>query len=304
MLAKVILLSLAATSLAMVKKAQGNNCKVAPGEKRKLKSLSPMRTVKKAEMDEPGYASEPKLKQIFYINQDRALKRNEAMERKLKPIENKYDIERFPAIKPQEARQIDLKQYSTGHKNQEVTGKKLATYFSHWLVLKEIANQTKNNASDHTDVYFVLEDDVEFKRKDWAEQVMCHISKLPADWDMYKFGYWDEVSQERSGSCGIKREGTKYQNLVDYNQYSCFQQTTNVDTQQWMGNQGYAIRPSGARVMLEHLAHMPVMDVDGAMMPHGESQKKYAPNNYYARETLLGHDTRVNMEKLRKEGSI
>jgi GR25 family glycosyltransferase involved in LPS biosynthesis len=248
-------------------------------------------------MKSPGYGGEPQLKQIFFINQDRAVKRNAAMEKKLKPIANKYEIERFPAVKPQEARALDIKQYSTGYKNKEVTGKKLATYFSHWLILKHIANQTKGNASDHTDVYFVLEDDIEFKKRDWAEQVMCHISKLPADWDLYKFGYWDEVSKERGGSCGT-RKGTKYETLVEHNQYSCFQQTANVDTQQWMGNQGYAITPSGSQHMLTHLAHMPVMDVDGAMMPHG-GQRRYAPNNYYAKETMLGHDTEVNMATVR-----
>merc|ERR1719160_1193717 len=115
-------------------------------------------------MDEPGYAGEPQLKQIFYINQDRAGKRKTAMEAKLKRNSEKYVIERFPAIKPNEPRKFDLKEYSTGHKNKEVNGKKLATYMSHWHLLQQIANQTKKGGSDHTDVYFVLEDDVEFKR--------------------------------------------------------------------------------------------------------------------------------------------
>merc|ERR1719235_1985986 len=211
--------------------------------KRQLKSISPMRLVHSKEMNEPGYGSENQLKQIFFINQDRAVKRNLAMEKKLKPIASKYEIERFPAVKPAEARQLDIKQYSTGYKNKEVNGKKLATYFSHWLMLKHIANQTKQNASDHTDVYFVLEDDIEFKKRDWVEEVMCHVSKLPADWDMYKFGYWDQVSNERQGSCGIKRG--QHDVMADHNQYGCFQQTAEVDTTQFMGNQGYAITPAG-----------------------------------------------------------
>jgi GR25 family glycosyltransferase involved in LPS biosynthesis len=256
----------------------------------------PLRLIHESEEKSQGYGADQELKKIFYINQDRAVKRNTAMEKKMKPYADKYGIERFTAVKPEEARHKDIKLYSTGHQNAEVNGKKLATYFSHWLILKHIANQTNGTAHDHTDVYFVLEDDIEFKRKDWIEQVMCHINKLPADWDMYKFGYWDEVSKERAGSCGTRTK--KYETLVDYNPFSCFQQTANVDTQQWMGNQGYAVTPSGAAVMLKHLEHMPVMDVDGAMMPHG-GQRRYAPNNYYSRETILGHDTEVNMATVR-----
>lgn len=299
MLFKVLIFALAATSLALIrsKKAKGMmDCKRAP-TKRMLKSLNGMRLPHLSEQKEPGYGAEPQLKTIFYINQDRAVKRKTAMERKMKPYDHKYDIERFPAVKPQEARQLDIKQYSTGYKNKEVNGKKLATYFSHWLILKHIANQTKHNASDHTDVYFVLEDDIEFVRKDWIEQTMCHISKLPGDWDMYKFGYWGEVSRERGGGCGYRKG--KYETFQEFNQYTCFQQTANTDIAQWMGNQGYAITPSGAVHMLEHLAHMPVMDVDGAMMPHG-NQRRYAPNNYYSRETLLEHDTEVNMAHVRE----
>jgi len=298
MLSKVLVLVLAASTMALQVKQQNKlaNCQ-KNAKNRQLKSVSPMRIVHKSEMDAPGYGAEPVLKQILYINQDRAVKRKAAMELKMKPYKHKYEVERFSAVKPQEARQVDLKQYSTGFKNKEVTGKKLATYMSHWLILKQIANQTTNTAADHTNVFFVLEDDIELKRKDWVEQVMCHISKLPADWDMYKFGYWDEVSKERAGSCGI-RKSAKYENLVEYNQFSCFQQTANMDTQQFMGNQGYAITPAGAQHMLEHLQHMPVMDVDGAMMPHG-GKRKFAPNNYYARETLLGHDTVVDMSTMR-----
>lgn len=301
MLAKVLLLSFVATSFALLleKKRSMPTCKREEKTKRPRKSpKSEMRLVKKAEMDEPGYGDEPKLKQIFYINQDRAQQRRVNMERKLKAVK-RFDIERFPAVKPQEARQLEkegLKNFSTGYKLPEVNGKKMATYFSHWLILKHIANQTSHNASDHTDVYFVLEDDVNFKRNDWVQQVMCQISKLPADWDMYKFGYWDGASKERGGSCGWK-DG-KFKPMVDYNVYSCYQDSANVDITQFMGNQGYAIRPTGAQHMLAHLAKMPIMDVDGAMMPH-TGRIGAAPNNYYSKETLLGHDTEVDMANVR-----
>jgi GR25 family glycosyltransferase involved in LPS biosynthesis len=289
---------LAATAFALKtdKKMKLPICKADGKITRKLQSISPMRLAHMDEQKSPGYGAEQQLVKILYINQDRAVKRNQAMEKKMKPYADKYEVERFTAVKPEEARHKDIKLVSTGHQNAEVNGKKLATYFSHWLVLKHIANMTNHTEHDHKDVYFVLEDDIEFKRKDWIEQTMCHINKLPADWDMYKFGYWEEVSKDRKMSCGLPR--AKYETLVDHNQFSCFQQTANVDTQQWMGNQGYAITPAGADHMLKHLMHMPVMDVDGAMMPHG-GQRRYAPNNYYSKETILGHDTEVNMATVR-----
>jgi len=303
MLAKVLVLSLAVATVALKSIIRQRadiydlaNCQRAGG-KRQLKSTMSMRKAGTAEMKEEGYLAEPKVAKIFYINQDRAKMRETAMQKKMKQTSKQYEVERFPAIKPNEARKFDLKQYSNGHKNKEVSGKILATYFSHWLILKHIANQTKHNASDHTDVYFVLEDDVEFVRKDWVQQVMCHISKLPADWDMYKFGYWGEVSEKRHGGCGTNNGKT--QGLTQFNQYSCFQQTSNVDIGDWIGNQGYAIRPSGAAHMLTYLQHMPVMDVDGAMMPHDAGKSlKFAPNNYFSRETLLEHDTKVNLENV------
>lgn len=302
MLSKVLLLALAATSLALNFDTRKNAglAKCQHDKKvRQLKSVSPMRLAHEDEMKEPGYGSETQLKKIYYINKDTAKQHRDMMEKKLKPWTAKFAIERWPAVKPQEARNLEakdgLKMYSTGYKNKEVTDKKLATYFSHWFMLKHIASEIKHNASDHQDVYFVIEDDVDFKQGNWINEVMCHVSKLPADWDMYKFGYWDQVSNERQGSCGIKRG--QHDVMADHNQYSCFQQTAEVDTTQFMGNQGYAITPAGAKNMLNHLQHMPVMDVDGAMMPKG--QRKYAPNNYYARETLLVHNTEVDMAKMR-----
>merc|ERR1719198_1042 len=73
----------------------------------------------------------------------------------------------------------------------------------------------------------------------------------------------------------------------------------------FMGNQGYAVNPAGAKKMLEHLYDMPVFDIDGAMMPgqswngHGS---KIDANYYVSTHTYLRHEQSYGSERVRENG--
>jgi len=135
-----------------------------------------------------------------------------------------------------------------------------------------------------------LEDDVSFGNKevkDWANQVMCQISKLPADWDIYKFGAWGE-------SLARREAGTTCGHAFSYNQHSCQLKMLQGDDQwEWMGNMGFAIRARGAANMLKYLKGKQVMDVDGAMLPTSW-QMRNAPNYYHSKSNLVWHKSPVN----------
>merc|ERR1719324_1467386 len=58
-----------------------------------------------------------------------------------------------------------------------------------------------------------------------------------------------------------------------------------------MGNLGLAMRPAGAAKAIEHLQQVPIMDVDGAMMPGCcvSNSTKVPQNVYVSRYSLVKH---------------
>jgi GR25 family glycosyltransferase involved in LPS biosynthesis len=275
----------------------------------RLKTSSGPRRVRYEETKEPGYLDEPQLKEIFYINSDSDKGNMEKMEVKLtqslagtkvtaqlkQKNHSEVTYSRFKAYTPKDIKKKEFKDllrlYSNGELGEDAQqqSKITAIWGTQVKLLEQIAKKVTNNASDHTDVYFIVEDDIAFvhdqremkQKTDWIEQAMCHISKLPADWDMYKFGYWTESLQRRpEGSCGSAKS---------FNEFSCQQRDTTAEGQ-WeiMGNQAYAVRPQGAANMLRYLRSKMVMDVDGAMVPMAW-QPINQPIYYNSRVPLVWH---------------
>lgn len=284
------------------------DCKRLDKTVRLRSSLGP-RHVSWEETKQPGYLDEPQLREIFYINLPAASKQQEKMEdvltASMRTTKVNYQLKqmsqpeiqysRFKAITVKDIKKKESKRlfaaYSTGEWGQDAQEKDkiAATWLTQVKLLEDIAKKANGTASDHTDVYFILEDDVAFlhdlrekeKKTDWIEQAMCHISKLPADWDMYKFGYWTESLLKRpKGTCGTAK---------NLNDYSCQQRDLNEEGQfEIMGNQAYAVRPAGAANMLKYLKNKMVMDVDGAMLPM-KWQPLNQPNYYNAKVPLVWH---------------
>jgi len=272
------------------------------------------RKVKFEETKEPGYLDEPQLRQIYYINTPADKGNMDKMEEKLTAsmhstkvnyylkMQNQSEIQysRVGAWTPKDITKKGTKKkdserllamYSNGEFDSSAvqSEKIVAVWLTQVKLLEDIASKVTHNKSDHTDVYFILEDDVAFvhdnrekeKKTDWIEQAMCHISKLPADWDMYKFGYWTESLQRRpQGSCGSSKA---------FNEWSCQQRDVTTDGQ-WeiMGNQAYAVRPQGAANLLKYLKSKMVMDVDGAMVPMAW-QPINQPVYYNSRVPIVWH---------------
>merc|ERR1719161_312433 len=115
---------------------------------------------------------------------------------------------------------------------------------------------------------------------------MCQIKQLPADWDNFKFGYWGYRMEAAKGLAKVAYPGCPDQ----YNQYTCEQTGFNWN---YMGNQGYATRPGGAKAMVQKLENTVMMDVDGALMPSSSSPNHYLdPNTYVSKHTLIQHSWR------------
>jgi GR25 family glycosyltransferase involved in LPS biosynthesis len=214
--------------------------------------------------------------------------------------ESSVKVTRYPTYIPKDVQKnskelsLKLKRLSTGNFDLKAGAdlKVVAIYLSHASVLQKIASQVTNTSEDFKKVYFVLEDDVSFgggplKISDWADQVMCHISKLPPDWDIYKFGAWGEsLGRRKDDSCG---------HAHPFNEHSCqLKLLQGEDQWEWMGNMGFAIRPRGARAMLNYLRTKQVMDVDGAYLPTSWSNMRYAPNYYHSRSNLVWHKSPNN----------
>lgn len=230
------------------------------------------------EMHAKNYLAEPYIKTIFYINLNKSADRADHMLKQLNKTAPGYHAERFAAKNRSDAKNLDKKLYTTNKEHVQGASGTVATYLSHRAMLQHIAKQTEPNA-----VYFVLEDDAVLT-EGWAEEAMCQIKLLPADWDLYKFGYWPLPGAQWAydHTCS----GNKRQKL--YNQFSCNQRSFALE---WMGNLGYAVRPAGARRALEHLHNVPIMDVDGAMMPGCcvSNSTLVTQNVYVSRYTLVKH---------------
>jgi len=263
------------------------------------------RHIKFEETKEEGYFSKPELTKIIYINQDFDQHRNKKMQAALYATthhtaagnESTIEVERFRAfitkdVEKSKEHQKKLRLLSTGNFDTKAGAdmKVVSIYLTHASVLEKIASTVTNTSEDFKNVYFVLEDDVSFGGKgikDWADQALCHISKLPADWDIYKFGSWGESLARREG-------GTTCGHAFTYNEHSCQLKMLQGDDQwEWMGNMGFAIRPRGAANILKYLKGKQVMDVDGAMLPTSW-QMRNAPNYYTSRTNLVWHKSPTN----------
>lgn len=211
------------------------------------------------------------LEKIFFVNLDKSGLRRKAIEEKLKSTtQGKYKVERWAASGNGEADVANFKEFSRGHQVLGSVRKgTIATYLSHVRLMKHISEQKDG-------VYMVLEDDAQPKSEKWADEVMCQIRELPPNWDVYKFGYW----KDGAGCDGVQNAG-KFSCLLD--KY----------TMSFMGTQGIAYTPKGAKAMLAHLYEMPVYDVDGAMTSgqNWEGRGASVDANYYAsKRTYLKHD--------------
>jgi len=263
------------------------------------------RKVKFEETQEKGYFSKPELKTIYYINQDFDKHRNEKMQQALGATlrhtklgdNTTIAIERFRAFtpdelkkKPEHTKKLKLLSSGSFKKEDGADLKVPAIYLTQASLLEKIAAEVTNTEEDFKKVYFVLEDDVSVGGRgvtDWADQVMCHISKLPADWDVYKFGTWGESLAKRGEhSCG---------HAFAYNDHSCQLKMLQGEEQwEWMGNMGFAVRPRGAANMLKYLRDKQVQDIDGAMLPVQWNSMKNAPNYYTSRDNFVWHKSPMN----------
>jgi GR25 family glycosyltransferase involved in LPS biosynthesis len=227
------------------------------------------------------YLAEPYLHTVYYINLEKSKDRGDHMEKQLERTAPGVHAERFAARNKTDAKLLKdegKKFYSVNKEKQQAYGGTAATYLSHWYMLDTIAKHNDSRA-----VFVVLEDDAVLV-DGWAEEVMCQIKQLPADWDLYKFGYWPLPSArwayDHTCSGGLRQKA--------YNEYTCNQRSFALE---WMGNLGYAVRPRGAQKAIEHLRQVPIMDVDGAMMPGCcvSNSSKVTQNVYVSRYSLVKH---------------
>jgi len=242
------------------------------------KGRASQRNATETEKSHKDFLAEPYLHTIFYINLDKSADRAASVEKQLKETAPGVHFERWKASNRTDAKKIDKLDYTISKEKQWPSDGTKATYLSHHHVMQHISEQTDPKA-----VYIVLEDDAALS-KDWHKEVMCQIKRLPADWDLFKFGYWPMPTAKHaySHTCSSgDRQGV-------YNEYSCVQRSFALE---WMGNLGYALRPAGAKTALEHLRQVPVMDVDGAMMPGCCIKGSVAvPQNYFvSRYSLIKH---------------
>lgn len=261
------------------------NFKRLPTQQNDTKGRRSQRLPTELELKEKDYLAEPYLHTIYFINLDKSEDRAKHMEKQLNSSmwseqlnRPKYHYERFAAKNRSDAKMMDRKKYSVNTRSEHPGMGTVATYLSHWHALEKIATHPDKNA-----VFIVLEDDARLP-DNWADEVMCQVKQLPADWDLFKFGYWPlpgaRWAGDRTCSGSIRQK--------EYNEYTCNQRSFALE---WMGNLGYAVRPNGAKTTLEHLREVPVMDVDGAMMPGCciKNSTNVAQNVYVSRHSVIHH---------------
>jgi GR25 family glycosyltransferase involved in LPS biosynthesis len=269
---------------SLLEKPGRPHCEVPAGYKRQptagndTKWKGSQRVPTEVELHRKGFLADPYLHTIYYINLEKSKDRADHMMQQLERTASAYHAERYAARNKSEAKGLKKEMYTTNKERVQGGSGTVATYLSHRTMLDKIAQHKDENA-----VFVVLEDDAVLT-DGWVEEVMCQIKLLPADWDLYKFGYWPLPGAQWAydHTCS----GNKRQKL--YNEYTCNQRSFALE---WMGNLGYAVRPAGARKALEHLGAVPVMDVDGAMMPGCcvSQSATVAQNIYVSRYTLVKH---------------
>lgn len=255
-------------------------CEVPAGFVRKVNPKS-HRQPTEEELSQPGFFDKPHIEKIFYINLDKSLNRKESIERNIDSAFPGVKYERWPATKKFQVGKIMKANISsfTNIGNQVGAGSQ-ATYLSHHFLLQHIAMQTDPNA-----VFIIMEDDILLDRTGLMHSVECQLNMLPPEWDIFKFGYWGFRMEGHT-----KKWGYPHCDGEQINDNTCHQEHFNWN---YMGNQAYAVRPKGAANLIEHLKNIPVMDIDGAMMPGINWGKKYDkplwPNTYVSKYNMVGH---------------
>lgn len=287
---------------AMEDLSEAPKCHVPENFKRDV-NLHAIRQPTEAERSHAGFHNEPTIEKIYYVNLDGSVKRRLHMEKMLGLLHVKY--ERWKATTKEDAVNItanrihEFSECGLGNLKEQPQKGTQAVYYSHHQLLQRISQHKDPNA-----VFIVLEDDITFK-PDTMQELHCQIKMLPSDWDVFKFGYvgytypWVQQRSNRPPST----EPWKYPNCPDFghgvNEYTCYQADWNWN---YMGNQGYAVRPQGAARLIEHLRKRPIMDFDGAIMPLNQetenfdcatSDKKSGSsqwvNTYVSKQNLLEH---------------
>lgn len=237
------------------------------------------------EMNQKSFYEEPRIEKIYYINLEKSENRRLHIEEQIQKGFPGVKSERWVAtgkgkagkFLKQNLRNFTLIGYG-GYSNIGIQ----ATYLSHVTALQKIAEEKDPNA-----VFMIMEDDVWLHKPNLMENVNCQLKMLPPEWDIFKFGYWGFRMEKP-----VKHTKWPYPNCAgeQINEWTCHQEHFNWN---YMGNQAYAVRPQGARNMLEHLKKTPIMDVDGGMMPGITWNKKVGkplwPNTYVAKHNMVGH---------------
>lgn len=258
------------------------------------------------EMSRPDFFDEPYLKKIYYINLDKSVRRRESIEMEIAVGFPGVQSQRWKATSKNEleAFKPHRSDYSEliGRKWNDAGAGAQATYYSHYLALQNISKEEDSNA-----VYIIVEDDVHLNRPGLKENVLCQLKMLPPEWDVFKFGYWGFSMQDKPK----KKTDYPYPNCAGeaLNEYTCHQEHFNWN---YMGNLAYAVRPQGARVLMEHFRKTPIMDVDGAMMPGITWDEKVGkplwPNTYVSIRNMVDHGgfraDRVSFKNAAKEESL
>jgi len=239
------------------------------------------------ELQKKDYLAEPYLHTIYFINLERSADRKASMEKQLNNTAFGRHFERYPARTRADAKLMVKEKYTENKEKKYPGSGTAATYLSHWHMLEKISKFNDSRA-----VFIVLEDDAVLTDS-WSDEVMCQIKLLPADWDLFKFGYWplEGARWAHDHTCSGNVRQAKY------NDYTCNQRNFALE---WMGNLGYAVRPQGAAKAIEHLGQVPIMDVDGAMMPgSGITNSTKVPQNVYVSKYSLIKHGKFNSVRLK-----
>eukprot|EP00746_Dinoflagellata_sp_MGD_P142135 gnl/MRDRNA2_/MRDRNA2_75125_c0_seq1.p1 gnl/MRDRNA2_/MRDRNA2_75125_c0~~gnl/MRDRNA2_/MRDRNA2_75125_c0_seq1.p1 ORF type:complete len:410 (-),score=65.37 gnl/MRDRNA2_/MRDRNA2_75125_c0_seq1:36-1265(-) len=222
------------------------------------------------------FYDEPHIAKLFYINLDVSSDRRKIMENMLAELGNeRLPYERWKATTVEEAMKKTkhhLHEFSelglAEHVDEPRKMGTQAIYYSHHQLLTHISLQELSENFDPNAVYIILEDDVALGA-DTMKEVRCQLKMLPPDWDVFKFGYVGlYMEQSEHGSEHPSKKKWQYPECPDFghniNNHTCYQADWNWN---YMGNQAYAVRPQGAKRVIEHLRKRPIMDFDGALMP-------------------------------------
>lgn len=265
------------------------------------------------EMSQKTFYDEPHIEKLYYINLQSSVSRRKHMEQMLANV--KFPHARWPAITKKEAAEISKTRVSefTDEGMNKISHGTAGCYFSHHTLLQNISKEEDPNA-----VFIIMEDDIGLTAK-ILEEVECQLKMLPPEWDLFKFGYMGyHLSHVRKGSPPPARKPYKYPECPgdQINKYTCHEADYNAN---YMGAQAYAVRPTGAATIIQHLRNKPIMDIDGAMMVIGgespvewdnawqQEHKGHVPkwiNTYVSKRNMVNHENFGGSTRLYQNGEL